>query len=149
MKKIVVCVDLNQDSVDTIKSLTRKIDLRGSRIYLVHVFENQLYNADLVPFMYPLPEQHHAIEVSAIEILNKLGRDLDVPIEEFHAKCFFAFSREHKIKEYIDEIGATMVVLATRGRHGIVGLFSSSLADYLCKYSACDVFVLRPHQKNN
>ena len=147
MKKIVLCVDLNQDSIDTLKTLSSKIDLRGARVHLVHVFENQLYNADLVPFMYPLPEQHLAIENSALAILNKLGLDLDLSTDNVKSKCFFAFSREQKIKEFITEVDASLVVVATRGRHGIAGFFTSSLADFLCKYSPCDVFVLRPTGK--
>jgi nucleotide-binding universal stress UspA family protein len=146
MKKIVMCVDLNQPCIDTLKTLATKIDLKYARVYLVHIFENQLYNADLVPFVFPLPEQHQAIEKSAIGILERLGKDLDLVQENVKAKCFFSFSREQKIKEYLHEVDADLVVLATRGRHGIAGFFSSSLADFLCKYSPCDVFVLRPNK---
>lgn len=144
MKKIVLCVDLNQKSIDTIKTLSKKIDLKNTQLHLVHVFENQIYNADLVPFIFPLPEQHQSIEKSAIEILIRLGKDLDIPESNIHAKCFFAFSREEKIKEYLSEVKSDLVVVATRGRHGIAGFFTSSLADFLCKYSPCDIFVLRP-----
>lgn len=144
MKKIVLCVDLNQESIDTLKLVAEKINLKHSQIYLVHVFENHLYNADLIPFVFPLPEQHKEIEKSALEILNRLGRDLDLPPENIETNCFFAFSREKKIKEFLTEINANLVVIATRGRHGIDGFFTSSLTDFLCKYSPCDVFVLRP-----
>lgn len=144
MKNIVLCVDLNQESIDTLKLLSGKINLKHSRIHLVHVFENHLYNADLVPFVFPLPEQHKEIEKSAVEILKRLGTDLDVPTENVNAKCFFSFSREQKIKEFLTEVDANLVVIATRGRHGIEGFFTSSLTDFLCKYSPCDVFVLRP-----
>lgn len=144
MKKIVLCVDLNQACIDTLKTLAQKIDLKYARVYLVHVFENQLYNADLVPFVFPLPEQHQAIEKSALDILEGLGRNLDLIPDNVKTKCFFAFSREQKIKDFLTEIDADLVVLATRGRHGIAGFFTSSLADFLCKYSPCDIFVLRP-----
>lgn len=146
MRKIVLCVDLNQGCIDTFKTLAQKIDLKYARVYLVHVFENQLYNADLVPFVFPLPEQHQAIEKSALEILDGLGKNLDLLSDNVKTKCFFAFSREQKIKDFLTEVDADLVVLATRGRHGIVGFFTSSLADFLCKYSPCDVFVLRPYK---
>ena len=61
-------------------------------------------------------------------------------------KVFFAKSREEKISEYLDSAKPNLVVAATRGKHGIDGLFSSSLTDYLVKYSPCDVLVLRPRE---
>jgi nucleotide-binding universal stress UspA family protein len=144
MKKIVLCVDLNQACIDTFKTLASKIDMKYARVYILHVFENQLYNADLVPFVFPLPEQHQAIEKSALEILDRLGHDLDLLPDNVQSKCFFSFSREQKIKDFMTEVDADLVVVATRGRHGIAGFFSSSLADFLCKFSPCDIFVLRP-----
>jgi nucleotide-binding universal stress UspA family protein len=146
MKKIVICVDLNQDCINTLKSLSGKFDLKYAKVYFLHIFENQIYNNDLVPFVYPLPEQYKDFEKSTQEILDQLGHDLDLLPDKFKSKCFFAFSREQKIKEFLIETEASLVVLATRGRHGIKGFFTSSLADFLCKYSPCDVFVLRPEK---
>jgi nucleotide-binding universal stress UspA family protein len=146
MKTIVLCVDVNQECLDTLKTLPSKFDLRNAQVHLLHVFENQVYNADLAPWVIPMPEQKPEIEKSINETLMKLALDLDLNSESIQVKCVFAFSREHEVKEYLTQVKADVVVLATRGKHGVIGLFTSSLADFLCKYSPCDVFVLRPRK---
>lgn len=144
MKEIIVCVDLNQDCIKTLKALPEKINLKDANVHFLHVFKSQLYDEDLSPFTFPLPEQYIVLEKSAIMSLKRLGDDLDLDPARVSAKCFFSLSPKEKIKSYLDETKADLVVIATRGRHGIKGLFSSSLADFLCKFSPCDILVLRP-----
>jgi nucleotide-binding universal stress UspA family protein len=144
MKNIVVCADLNQNSLDTLKSLGRSLDFRDTILHFIHVFEIHLYNADIVPVIFPTEVQYPDIEKSTLSILDKLSKDVGARSDQVQLKCFFSHSREEKINSYIEEVNAEMVVVATRGKHGIEGFFSSSLADFLCKYSPCDVLVIRP-----
>ena len=144
MKNIVLCVDLNQKCLDTLKTITKSIDLNNCRIHLIHAFEIHFYNIDLLPVIYPTEEQYPEIERSTVGILNQLGADLGLDPRNMTCECFFTHSREEKIKEYLHAVNADMTVVATRGQHGIEGLFSSSLADCLVKYSPCNVFVMRP-----
>jgi nucleotide-binding universal stress UspA family protein len=144
MKNIVICADLKEESLNRIKSLHDDIDLKHSKVHLIHVFEIQYYVSEFTPYVYPTEDQYSEMESSAVSILSKLGADLGISKENLEVKCFFAKSREEKITEYLESSKANMVVSATRGRHGVDGFFSSSLTDYLCKYSPCDVLVLRP-----
>ena len=144
MKKIVVCVDLNQACFETLKKLPEKIDLNNTMVYFVHVIESPLYDDDLSPFSFRLPENDVLLKKTILETLNNFGLELGLSPESVIAKCIFSTSRSEKIKNYLDEVGADLVVIATRGRHGIAGLFSSSLADFLIKFSPCNVLVLRP-----
>lgn len=144
MKKIVVCVDLNSECTETLKRLPKKMDLADTKIHFLHVFENRMYDNDLAPFSFPLPEQDIAFEKIATSTLLQIGKDLDLNPNNVVAKCFFSVSRFQKIKSYAEEVDADLIVLATRDRHGIAGFFSSSLADFLCKYSPCNFLVLRP-----
>lgn len=144
MKKILVCTDLNQESINTLRRLSHDLNLKHAEVHFVHVFEIHLYNADIVPIVYPSEDQYPEIEKSAVAILKQLSDDLGIKAEHSHQKCFFSHSREEKINSYVKEIHADLVVVATRGKHGIEGFFSSSLADFLVKYSPCDVLVLRP-----
>lgn len=143
MKNIVICADLNENSLDTIKTLQHDIDLKGATLHFVHAFEIRLYNADMVPVIFPTEAQYPDIEKSTLSILSKLAQDVGAKEDQVQLKCFFTHSREQQINSYLKEVKADMVVIATRGKHGIEGLFSSSLADFLCKYSPCDVLVLR------
>lgn len=144
MKNIVICTDLNQNSLDTLKTLARNLDLKEAIVHLVHVFEIHMYNADIVPVIYPTEAQYPEIEQSTLGILDKLTHDLGAREDQVRLKCFFSHSREERISSYLNDVQADLVVVATRGKHGIQGFFSSSLADFLCKYSPCDVLVLRP-----
>jgi nucleotide-binding universal stress UspA family protein len=144
MKNIVVCADLNENSLETLKSLHHSSLLENANVHLAHVFEIHMYNADIVPVIFPTEVQYPDIEVSTLSILNKLAKDLGTKPEQTTLKCFFSHSREEKIISYINEVHADLVIVATRGKHGIEGFFSNSLADFLCKYSPCDVMVVRP-----
>jgi nucleotide-binding universal stress UspA family protein len=144
MKNIVICADLNQASLDTLKKFHRHHDYKHVMLHFVHVFEIRIYNADIVPVIFPTESQYAEIEKSSLAILKNLAHDMGVRDDQVQLKCFFSHSREEKIKSYLDEVKAELAVVATRGKHGIEGFFSSSLADFLCKYSPCDVLVLRP-----
>lgn len=144
MKNIVICADLNQVSLEALKTLHHNADLKNAKLHFVHVFEIHMYNADIVPVIYPTEVQYPEIEQSTLLLLDKLAKDIGVSESHPTLKCFFSHSREEKISSYLKEVHADLVIVATRGKHGIEGFFSSSLADFLCKYSPCDVLIIRP-----
>lgn len=144
MENIVICADINQASLDTIKKMKHDFLLQNTVIHLLHVFEVHMYNADLVPVIFPSEVQYPDIEASATGILQNLAKEMNLKIEPSNIKCFFSHSREEKIISYLNEVKADLVIVATRGKHGLEGFFNSSLADFLSKYSPCDVLVVRP-----
>lgn len=145
MKRVALCVDLNQKCIDTLKALPKTMDLTNCQVHLIHSFEIHFYNIDLMPVVYPTEEQYPDIEKSTLTILDQLGKDLGLKPENMKSSCFFSHSREETIRNYLSEQHIDVAVVATRGKHGIEGFFSSSLADFLVKYSPCNVLVLRPH----
>jgi hypothetical protein len=80
-------------------------------------------------------------------ILSQLSGKLNLSAEQGRMKCFFTHSKESCLKDYLLQVNADLAVVATRGKHGIEGFFSSSLADFLCKYAICDVFVMKEQIK--
>jgi nucleotide-binding universal stress UspA family protein len=54
------------------------------------------------------------------------------------------FHPEEELIDLLKELKATLIVVATRGKHGFEGLFHSSFTDYMVKFAPCDVFVVRP-----
>ena len=145
MKEVVVCVDLTEDSLKRIKRLHDDVDLKHSRVHLVHVFEIQYYMSEFTPYVFPTEEQYKEMEDSTLKILDKLAVDMGVSQENRVLHCFFSRNREDKIRDYLNQAKADLAVVATKGRHGVDGIFYNSLTDYLCKYSPCDVLVIRPH----
>lgn len=144
MKNLVVCVDLKEESLKVLATLKDKIDLKTTKVHLIHAFEIQVAGMEFSTMVYPAPDQYPEIENSVMGILENLKNDLGLKSEQVEKRCFFTHSKEQAIAEYLDNSKAEMVVLSTRGKHGIEGFFASSLADFLCKYSPCDVLVMRP-----
>jgi nucleotide-binding universal stress UspA family protein len=144
MKTYVLCTALDEQSISNMKKVKNVLDLKNATVHIVTVVEVKLYNLDLFPYTYPAENQYPAIESAAIDLLAPLATSLGLEKKDVVLKCFFSNSSEEKIKNYLDEVNADLVVTATRGKHGIKGLFSGSFTDFLCKFSPCDVLVMRP-----
>lgn len=57
------------------------------------------------------------------------------------------FDPQEEVIDILKDRMATLIVVATRGKHGLDGLFHSSFTDYMIKYAPCDVFVVRPEKQ--
>lgn len=147
MKTYVLCTTLEQHSIDTLKKVKDIFNLNQAVIHFITIFEIQIYNLDYIPYIYPSESQYEEMESAAEVVMNSLAQSLGVKKENTVINCFFDSNRENKIKNYLTEVEADLVVTATRGKHGIDGLFSSSFTDFLCKFSPCDVLVMRPSKK--
>jgi nucleotide-binding universal stress UspA family protein len=146
MKNIVLCASLNDESLELLKGLKGSSLFEDSTVHLIHCFEVQLYTADFAPYIYPTEDKYPEIEEASKTILQGVESTLkqNPKIKNFETRVFFSQSPKQKIREYLESINADLVVVATRGKHGIDGLFSSSFAEFLVKFSPCDVHILRP-----
>lgn len=145
MKNVVISVNLNDESLNLLKTLKGSPLLEDSQIHFVHCFEVQVYTSDFTPYIYPTEEKYPEIRKSVLTIIDNLSREICTPAElpKVQSHCFFSQSPKQKMVDYLKEIKADLVVVATRGKHGIAGLFSSSFTEHLTKYSPCDLMVLR------
>jgi len=148
MKNVVICAALNDESLDLLKSLKGSPLLQGNKIHIVHCFEVQIYTSDFSPFIYPSEDKYPEIESACLKILDGLANNICTPeqLKSTEKHVYFSQSPKQRVHEYLDEKKADLVIVATRGKHGIEGLFSSSFAEHLVKYSPCDVHILRPHK---
>jgi nucleotide-binding universal stress UspA family protein len=144
MKNIAICADLNEESLKVLSGLKSKINLTDTRVHLVHIFEIQVGFVEVAATIYPTVDQYPEIKDSVLKILGNLQKDLGLPDAQVEKVCLFSQSKEQALKEYLEQKNIDLVALSTRGKHGIEGFFASSLADFLCKYSPCDILVMRP-----
>ena len=146
MREIVLCATLTDQSLDLLKELKNSPLLEGARIHLIHCFEIQVYTNEFSPYIYPTEDKYPELTEAAKTVLQGVEDELKVghPNTEFVKEVYFTQSPKQKMKEYLKEINADLVVVATRGKHGIEGLFTSSFAEFLVKYSPCDIHILRP-----
>lgn len=141
MKKITICVDLNDLCFKNLKKLANSPILKNTEVNLIHFFEIQVYAAEFTPFVFPNVDQYPEIEKSAIQALSNLEKDLGITATK---QCLFVHSPEESALEHIKTNQSDLVVVSTQASHGIEGFFHSSFTDYLTKYSPCDVYVVRP-----
>ncbi|MDD4976166.1 MAG: universal stress protein [Bacteriovorax sp.] len=144
MKTAVICVDLNDQSLETLKTIPAKLDLQEAQIHLIHVVEIQYADHAHYSIVYPIADEYPEIEKNVFKALTKLAEDVKLPENRIVKKCVFSHSKKEALKDYLIEVHADVVIVATRGKHGVGELFPSSLTDFLCKYSPCAVLVLRP-----
>jgi len=144
MKDIVICAQLNEECLAHLKQLKAHELIENHKIHIIHCFEIQVYTADFSPFIYPSPEQYPELISSATGVLENFATELGISKDNLNIKVLFSKTPKESIIEYIKEVKADLSIVATRGLHGIEGLFASSFAEYLIKHSPSDVYIIRP-----
>lgn len=144
--KIVFCLSDKAELVDPVLKLAGKEWLKGAQIHLINVFEQKTYAYELSTYVWPdqsvFDELKQNVDIGMQKTADKLVLDAE-DRKKVLTHCFLHHSPKQKIVEYCEEIGADLVVVVTRGNTGIKGLFTSSTAEYLMKFSPCDVYVMR------
>jgi len=149
VKNIVLFASLTDDSLSSLKRLKESSFFsQDCTIHLVHCFEIQTYTAEFSAYTYPTTAQYPEFEEGARNVLKVLEKNLSEKFNhlKFQTSILFSTDPKHKLTDYLKENKADLAIIATRGKHGIEGLFSSSFADHLIRYSSCDVHVLRPKE---
>ncbi len=122
---------------------------KAENIYLVHIFNEKSKKH--------LPQEIQNKDFTEIEnyVIQKLHRLTDDLLpghhnrsEERHSHCIFNINEKIKILDYLKEIKADLVISPTQGKQGIEGIFKDSFCFWLVEHAPCDVFVIRPKQKN-
>jgi nucleotide-binding universal stress UspA family protein len=145
MSKIFVAVPLDQPLQKTLVNKMKAMDLNSfDSIHLIHVFKQESYPYMLPPTIYPPADQKHAISESIVEMMKSMWSDVKRDeVKDVYFECTFAESPRRQFVEILKAGEATKVLVATRGKHGIEGIFSSSFTEHLVKYSPCDLLVVR------
>ena len=147
MKNYVLCVQLDNECPAILNRLKSDIELRHAKIHMVTVVEIKVYSSEFATFTYPVEAQYKEIEEAALRTLTNMQHSLGLVDAQVEKKCFFDFEPQDRIRNYLKEVDAQLVVTASRGKHGIEGFFSSSFSDFLIKHAPCDVLVMRPKNK--
>jgi nucleotide-binding universal stress UspA family protein len=144
MRTIVLCTTLEKDCLKTLNRVKDKIDLDDSKIIIVSIIKTQTFTFNLSPYIFPESIHYALIEEQALKVMKELGDSLGIDPSQINYKCSFEFEVKSHMKSILEETKADLAVVATREKHGIKGFFSSSFAEYLIKFSPCDILVMRP-----
>lgn len=143
MKNIVLCSTLTPECIQTLKTLSGKIDLTNTTIHIVTMIELHIPIFNIAPYIYPEAIHNAYIETEALKRLKEIGDSLNVAPAQIVYNCAFKYDVKDSMKTYLEEIHADLAVVAIREKNGIKGFFQSSFTDYLTKFSPCDVLVLK------
>lgn len=115
-------------------------------VHLIHVVKK-----NITPLEFGLIESPDEVTYKEMEpTIEKYLKDEARKIlpAEFKGRVQFHvtndFHPEEEVIDLLKELKATLIVVATRGKHGFDSLFHSSFTDYMIKHAPCDVFVVRP-----
>lgn len=148
-KDIVLCAGLNEESINNLGALKGVFDVDNSNLHIVHCFEVQVYTSEFAPFIFPTEDKYPEIEEATKGVLKNLATTLVGPerAAKVSLHCLFSTTPKQRIIEFMKEMNADLAVVATKGSHGLAGIFHSSFAEYLMKFSPCDVYVTRNHHQ--
>lgn len=146
MKKIMVCIDLNNESLEVYKKQNNNIGWgHFDEIHLVHSFQRQIYTDNFCLTSYPSDDQFNDIEKSIVDTLEKISSEI-IP-DKFKGKtickCLLSNLQKKSLVDYATENDIAQMLIATRGKHGIEGIFSSSLAEYMVRHAPCGLKIIR------
>ena len=146
-QNIVIAVPLEDGLLRPLYRWGKKFDFSHvESIHLIHVVKK-----NITPLEFGLMESpDEATFHEMVPALDRFLHDEEKKIipSDFKGKTFFEITSDYHPEElvvdYLKKNKASLIVVATRGKHGFEGLFHSSFTDYMVKFSPCDVFVVRP-----
>jgi hypothetical protein len=144
-EKIIVAVDLDQNSVETLGQIRQMHFPADAEIHLVHVFE-QVPNLMDLSFVFT-PSEKDLAEIQLVilkkleDIRNILGLN-DRP--KTYLRCLLSSNPKQEFLQYVDSVGPDLVVAAAEEKSGFVGLFEGSFTNFLSKFCRANLLLLRP-----
>ncbi len=149
LQKIVIAVPLEEELLKPLYEWGKKFDFSHvESIHFLHVVKKNIMPLEFGLIESPDDLTFHQIHPTLEKFLQDESHKI-VPSDykgKIDYKVALDFHPEDDFIEILKKIGATLLVVSTRGRHGLSGLFHSSFTDYMVKFAPCDVFVVRPSQ---
>lgn len=148
IQRIVIALPLEDDLLSPFYEWGRNFDFSEvESIHFVHVVKKNITPLEFGLIETP-DEGTYQDMIPALEKFMHQESKKILP-QEFKGQVTLQltkdFQPEEEMIDILKERKATLVVVATRGKHGFEGLFHSSFTDYMVKFAPCDVFVVRPH----
>ena len=143
---LLLAVDFEPESEPVVARARSLRDLFGARLSLLHVVEHVPPAVEYMPLGFAgevsSPEDlalEEELMALARRQLDTLGEQLGVPAAD---RIIRVGPTGHTIDEVAGEIAADLILIGSRGRHGLLGLFGST-AKTVLRGQACDVLCVR------
>lgn len=143
-KKVVIAVAMDDDMIQRLEDVKKMEFLKNSEVHLVTVFNTINYGFAFgdFPLVYPIEGDRKAIEESILSMLNyTTSKILPVGFEgKALQRCLFDENPKAKFSQYVNEVKADLVIVATREKKGF---FESSFAEYVGKHTHANLLTLK------
>ena len=137
-KKILVAIDLSEDSTPVVQRARALADANGAELHLIHVIEplSFAYGGDIPMDFSGIQEEIHQ---QATQQMRRFSEKND--IDEQHQSIVLG-KPEVEIHGIAKELGIDLIVIGSHGRHGLA-LLMGSTANGVLHGASCDVLAVR------
>lgn len=146
IKKLGICVDLNETSINQIKRKLAEMSFDGvEEIHLIHAFQKQVYVDNFFFTQFPFQDQLEEVKNSVIGVLTSLEDTIEEKPTDLKIikECLIADLPKNDIAQYVKDNKLDQLIIATRGKHGVEGFFSSSFAEYMVRHVEAELLIVR------
>ena len=149
MKKttVIVAIPLEDEQLGPIHTWAEKNDWSSvESVHFIHVVKQVITTLEFGYIEVPDEENFQEMKPTLDQFLRDEAKKI-LPAD-FNGQVSFhlehSFNPEETINELIKKVNADVLVVGTRGKHGLDAFFDHSLSQYMVKHAPCDVFVVRP-----
>lgn len=146
MKKVMICVDLTDESVNLMKKRLAELDLSSfDRIVIAHGFELKVFADNFHFATYPQQDHYEEIQEEVKKTLSDfIGKALPESLQSKAVPyCVISMSPKESLAEYATEEKVDRMIIGTRGKKGVASLFSSSFAEFMVRHAPCELMIIR------
>lgn len=150
-RHLLLAVDFEPESEPVVARARALRDLLGARLSLLHVVEHVPPAMEYMPLGFAgevvtpddLSLEEELMAVARRQI-DALGEQIGVAEAD---RLIRVGPTGHTIDEVAGEIGADLILIGSRGRHGLLGLFGST-AKTVLRGQTCDVLCVRIQERD-
>jgi nucleotide-binding universal stress UspA family protein len=145
INKMIVAVSLEPETSGPLQKIKMMDISPTTEVHLVHIVPVIFYARGMQfnVLTYPLKEERPQVEEGILHKLQTVASELFPQHKNVIFKCIFDSNEKAAFCDYVKEQNADLVVVATRGKHGVTTIFDSSFAQHQLKYSPTNVLILR------
>lgn len=137
-QKILIAIDLSEDSTPVVQRGSTLADSNGAEIHLIHVIEplSFAYGGDIPMDFSGIQEE---IQQQATQQMRRFAETNSIDFQHQH---IVLGKPEIEIHATAEELGADLIVVGSHGRHGLA-LLMGSTANGVMHGATCDVLAVR------
>lgn len=147
-KKIVSCVDFSGNSAKAVQCALHLAELDGGTVDCLHVYQSAIaMSLDYGGFMPAMPV---AIDPDALGNWQKQLQEFLAPLTRGKGSVpvtplvIERMNIREAILQHVENVGATLVVLGTRGKTGLREFLVGTTAEKIVQHAPCSILAVKP-----